>query len=387
MTKRVAMLAKPAMPFICALLYLWLTLLAFADDRILTLENKTETLFPPGRHLFNKIDELVCTVETLPEKFDDLVYRFPTIVHQIPPLDWALSIVISWLNLLVTVLNNLGSDRTREKEIMVDVSCNVEDNADESMKSLSHLSDGNSEIFCGASSDAPEEDNKANGVAAECSTMRCSYKEALVQGANDQSSENENAEEIEKPVMGTVIKSNDGKDEDVPILELFESGWHMTPKKGASKRKFYKPQQAYPGSSNKIPLAQKPKSMFSLPNMLSTTSVLSIYTTFAASAMLVRTKLKEVQTLTNQLLPQQLRQKILSMIGDPFGKLPSDMTLVINEYNGYTPNEVYQAAEQLTTPLNGLRSTKLRRRRASQLASTMEKLCWISLKKSNSNGN
>ncbi|KAK6930851.1 hypothetical protein RJ641_002644 [Dillenia turbinata] len=235
MTKRAATLAKPAIPIICALLYLWLTLLAFADDRILALEKKIEALFPPAVHLFNKIDELVRIVEILPENFDDLVYRFPAIVHQIPPLDWALSIVIWWLSPLVTVLNNWGSDCTREKEIMVDVNCNVEDNADESMMSLGHLSDDNSEIFCSASSDAIEEDNKANGAAAEFGSMRCSYKEALVQGINEQTSEKENAEEIddaEERVMEAVIKSNDGKGRDLRILELFESGWHMTPNKG-----------------------------------------------------------------------------------------------------------------------------------------------------------
>ncbi|KAK6930850.1 ATPase, AAA-type, core [Dillenia turbinata] len=106
--------------------------------------------------------------------------------------------------------------------------------------------------------------------------------------------------------------------------------------------------------------------MFSLPNMPSTTSVLSIYTTLAASAMLVRTILNEVQTLTKQLLPQQLRQKILSMIGDPFGRLSPDMTLIINEYNGYSPNEVYQAAELYLASMGNYFVKRLKVYKASQ---------------------
>ncbi|GMP57670.1 hypothetical protein CsSME_00021654 [Camellia sinensis var. sinensis] len=45
------------------------------------------------------------------------------------------------------------------------------------------------------------------------------------------------------------------------------------------------------------------------------TSVLSTYTAFAASAMLVRYVLNEVQAMTKQLISQQLHDKILSKMG------------------------------------------------------------------------
>ncbi|CAL5421165.1 unnamed protein product [Camellia sinensis] len=85
--------------------------------------------------------------------------------------------------------------------------------------------------------------------------------------------------------------------------------------------------------------------MFSLSNMPSTTSVLSTYTTFAASAMLVRTVLNEVQTLTNQLIPQQLQEKILSKLGLLGNFSSSQMTLVIEEFNGFSKNEMFEASE------------------------------------------
>ncbi|KAA8533286.1 hypothetical protein F0562_033181 [Nyssa sinensis] len=85
--------------------------------------------------------------------------------------------------------------------------------------------------------------------------------------------------------------------------------------------------------------------MFSLSSMPSTTSVLSTYTTFAASAMLVRTVLNEAQNLTNQLIPQQLKEKILSKLGGVMGNLSSQMTLLIDENNGLLINEIFEASE------------------------------------------
>ncbi|KAL6350243.1 hypothetical protein AAG906_004188 [Vitis piasezkii] len=85
--------------------------------------------------------------------------------------------------------------------------------------------------------------------------------------------------------------------------------------------------------------------MFSLSGMPSTASVLSTYTTFAASAMLVRTVVSEVETMANQLIPQQLREKIVSKLGGLLGSHSSEMVLVIQEFNGLSVNQIYQASE------------------------------------------
>lgn len=84
--------------------------------------------------------------------------------------------------------------------------------------------------------------------------------------------------------------------------------------------------------------------MFSLSKMPSTTSVLSAYTTLTASAVLVRTLVSEVQNMTNQLLPKNLQEKILSKVGILMGNLSSQMTLIIEENTGFTPNEVFEAS-------------------------------------------
>ncbi|GFY91543.1 P-loop containing nucleoside triphosphate hydrolases superfamily protein [Actinidia rufa] len=79
--------------------------------------------------------------------------------------------------------------------------------------------------------------------------------------------------------------------------------------------------------------------------MPSTTSVLSAYTTFSASTMLARTMLNEVQNLTNQLIPQQLQEKVLAKLGGLIGYSSSQMTLVIDEYNGLSLNQMFEASE------------------------------------------
>ncbi|KAK2993189.1 hypothetical protein RJ640_030813, partial [Escallonia rubra] len=85
--------------------------------------------------------------------------------------------------------------------------------------------------------------------------------------------------------------------------------------------------------------------MFSLANMPTTSVVLSTYTTFAASAMLVRTVLNEVQNMTNQLLPKAIQEKIASKLGGLIGNFSPNMSVIIDEYNGITLNEIYEASE------------------------------------------
>ncbi|KAL7261308.1 hypothetical protein ACSBR1_006869 [Camellia fascicularis] len=84
----------------------------------------------------------------------------------------------------------------------------------------------------------------------------------------------------------------------------------------------------------------------SLPNMPSTTSVLSTDTTFTASAMLVRSVLNEVQSITYQLIPKQLQEKIISKLGGLIGYSSSQMILYIDESNNGQPiNQVFEASE------------------------------------------
>ncbi|KAI7996643.1 Protein HYPER-SENSITIVITY-RELATED 4 [Camellia lanceoleosa] len=125
--------------------------------------------------------------------------------------------------------------------------------------------------------------------------------------------------------------------------------------------------------------------------MPSTTSVLSTYTTFAASAMLVRTVLNEVQTLTNQLIPQQLQEKILSKLGLMGNFSSSQMTLVIDEFNGFSKNEMFEVSEmylraKISPSVARLKVSKAARKRTSLSPSTRARRLWIHLKISNSFG-
>ncbi|XP_019149904.1 PREDICTED: AAA-ATPase At3g50940-like [Ipomoea nil] len=88
----------------------------------------------------------------------------------------------------------------------------------------------------------------------------------------------------------------------------------------------------------------------SLVNMPSTTAVLSAYTSLTASAFLIRTFVSEFQTIANQLLPEEIRAKILSKIGGLFGNFffftTAQMSVVIDEHNGFhINNEIFEASE------------------------------------------
>nr|GMD82009.1 AAA-ATPase At3g50940-like [Ipomoea batatas] len=85
--------------------------------------------------------------------------------------------------------------------------------------------------------------------------------------------------------------------------------------------------------------------MFSLADMPSTTSVLSAYTAFTAFAVLMRTVVTELQAMANQLVPEGIRDKVLSKLGSLFCTITYRASLVIDEYNGLTSNEIFEASE------------------------------------------
>lgn len=115
--------------------------------------------------------------------------------------------------------------------------------------------------------------------------------------------------------------------------------------------------------------------MFDMPSMPSTSSVLSTYTTLAASAMLVKTMLNEVQNMASQLIPQKLQQKLLSRLGGLF-RNSCQLTLIIEEYNGFVINEIYQASEvylstRITPSIDQLKVSKAPQEK--NIAVTIEK--------------
>ncbi|KAF2325754.1 hypothetical protein GH714_035790 [Hevea brasiliensis] len=96
------------------------------DDRIFALESVAEAIFPPSRFAFDKIDELVHVAEILPGKFDEAINNFPTVIHQIPLVDWVLLLAISCLNFFVSRLTEWGN--AQEKEIVMDMNSNERSN-------------------------------------------------------------------------------------------------------------------------------------------------------------------------------------------------------------------------------------------------------------------
>ncbi|KAF8405268.1 hypothetical protein HHK36_010169 [Tetracentron sinense] len=75
------------------------------------------------------------------------------------------------------------------------------------------------------------------------------------------------------------------------------------------------------------------------------TAVFSAYTTLAAMSMLLRTMTNELRTIASQFIPQQLQDKIFSSLVSLFSNRSSTLTLLIDQYNGLSINEIYEASE------------------------------------------
>ncbi|KAK6252348.1 hypothetical protein QUC31_014068 [Theobroma cacao] len=102
--------------------------------------------------------------------------------------------------------------------------------------------------------------------------------------------------------------------------------------------------------------------MFSLKSIPSATSVLSTYSTFTALAMLVRSVVSDVKAIISQLIPERLQTILLSKLG-LFSNPSSQMTLLIDESDGFSINELYEASEtyirtKITTSMRMLKASK-----------------------------
>ncbi|KAK7246970.1 hypothetical protein RIF29_41843 [Crotalaria pallida] len=267
--RRVTKLGKFVTPLIFAIQYQWLAILSFMDDHILTAEKLTEKLFPPSTYLFDKIDEIVLMIMSLPQKIDSVVsILFLKIIHHVPLLEWALTRVVSWLNDLVSMLGEEDS-RVEEKTIGVDRNCNehIEDSSSNDIKSEDSI-----ESFPPISESCEAKNVKGVDDMAVPSPKKGSYKEVLLEKGKEESlyekqmiddygDKGSSYKEAlvrgkeEKKVVdgneceGDLEKKNDGdseenesdvtcqfersesvKDKDDPLLELFESAWLMKPR-------------------------------------------------------------------------------------------------------------------------------------------------------------
>ncbi|OMO88245.1 hypothetical protein COLO4_20347 [Corchorus olitorius] len=203
--------------------HLWLAIFSYIDNCILTLEDAIEHVLPPSKHVFNKIDEVVKIIETLPAKYDDVLDNFPLIIERIPLLNLAIAHAISWLKFLTSILNHWGTENAREKEIVVDTAYNQSNVGSVSAESPSHIGLKNEEIF------PPVSEKQGIADKAKPATAKGTYKEVLERGkAEDLDKKDANKDENSKGNKarnneeGTQLKNDS-------ILALFDSGWLMKP--------------------------------------------------------------------------------------------------------------------------------------------------------------
>lgn len=237
-TRRVAQLASLISPLVYAMLHQWLAILSFVDDQILAVANVVEEVFPPSNFVFKKVDYLVQIIETLPETFDDGLDKFPATAHR-DGFDCALVQVVSWLF-------HSGSENTWEKEILVDEKCPERNDepvfVDEANKPAEYQANVDS-----------EKTTKLPPISetqqAEGDITKGTFKEAVEKGGKENTKKESREKKVRKKTKeqtyigkeeaatgeGKIVeKSNERivKDE-VPILELFESGWLKNPGRGA----------------------------------------------------------------------------------------------------------------------------------------------------------
>ncbi|KAF8390617.1 hypothetical protein HHK36_025144 [Tetracentron sinense] len=212
LTRKLATLASPNL---CTLQYQLLAILSFTDDQILAVENVVETIFPPSAYVFNKIDTLVHISETLPAKFDNVADEFLVIIRKLPFLNWALTQLIWGLKILISTLTDWETDDAQEKEIMIDINCDVltKELASEDMVMPNSIE--NSPPICVTQ----QTDTKSAATTEKSCTqggddiehMKCANKEVLEEGKKE-NVEKKGEFGMEEAQKGMVSKSEAWKE-------------------------------------------------------------------------------------------------------------------------------------------------------------------------------
>lgn len=233
-------LASLAGPIVYTIQSQLLTILSLADDQILYIEDMIEALFPPSAYLFNKIDSLATVSETLPRKFDTILDQFPAMIRQMPTVNWALIHFWATLNFLVVILTDWAYDGAREvREIIVHINCNESTNA---MELGEHLNDPNGGPDVkrtrpiGNSLDSIYDTSKIVGYIDDHNDDDgdlTSYEE-IKSVSKDMNEEDEKRvlhvnDEAQMQLQREVGENNEDSEEEEPILELFNAGWHKRP--------------------------------------------------------------------------------------------------------------------------------------------------------------
>ncbi|XP_061990327.1 uncharacterized protein LOC133708813 [Rosa rugosa] len=250
MAKVAAKFATFASPIIIFMQYQWIIMavLSFIDGRILAVENMIERFYPPSSIVFNKIDDFVQVAETLPEKLDEAMNKLPSSIHSIHQgsvLDWGLVRAITMLNFVSGTLTCWRMSKgAREKEIVVDTSCNDNNNHHHNTnEEAAAKANGAAEQLIDSSKHDANNKMKSNPSTPPLgAVMKGSYKEALTKGKKEGTESKKegnkyktngihskteekyyNKEEV-KSAAADVKNGGNGQGD---ILDLFDTAWLM----------------------------------------------------------------------------------------------------------------------------------------------------------------
>ncbi|KAI3817474.1 hypothetical protein L1987_11265 [Smallanthus sonchifolius] len=187
-----------------------LAILSFLDDHIMVIEYLIETVFPSSTRMFDKIDDMVKASESLPVKFDDFFdHEVPSFMQRVPFLDRVF--------------------KKDEKEIVIDITCH-------GYRPEPKLEPENSFEYENVVKPELLEDEKC-GKDNVTDTLKTVGNLSLKEVIDDMNKENEHMEDANGEFLysarGTSCSTDEilqSEDQEDPIFDLFEAGWHMSPR-------------------------------------------------------------------------------------------------------------------------------------------------------------
>ncbi|XP_071714462.1 uncharacterized protein [Rutidosis leptorrhynchoides] len=179
-----------------------LLILSFFDDHIIVVENIIETLVPSSTRVFNKIDDILKYSESLPSKIDDFMdHDVPTFIQRVPFIGRFF--------------------KKDDKEIVIDIACNGYRVKPETSFEYENVTKPGKEYVTDTSSmDSDFSDEKV--------------VENEMQEIVNSDNEYEKMEDANEDLLYSARATSSNLDEivqsDDQIIELFETGWHLSPR-------------------------------------------------------------------------------------------------------------------------------------------------------------
>ncbi|KAK1415819.1 hypothetical protein QVD17_31607 [Tagetes erecta] len=189
-----------------------LAILSFVDDHVMVIEDLVEAIWPSSTCVFDKIDDVVKASESLPVKFDDFCdHEVPALLQRVPFYDRVF--------------------KKDEKEIVIDITCHGYKAEPGKAFEYENVAKPALEGEKARKDDVTDALKPVDNLSVEEAIDNINKESENMEDANAEFLYTARASSSADELLQSQDQDQDQKqDQEDPIFDLFEAGWHMSPR-------------------------------------------------------------------------------------------------------------------------------------------------------------